>query len=233
MLLPDNVRAFVFAGAEHSASSQTAPPLCQVQSSAAIDWRPMNRALFAALEEWIAGREPPASRYPRVSKQELVAPDRASVGFPAIPNIEFTGALDARFLLDFTEEPPRAIAPYPHLAPRVDTDGTMRAGVRHPFVQAPLATHTGWNLRRADLGSGELCMASGMRLPFAKTRSERQARNDPRRSIEERYASENEYEAAVKRAADTLVKERLLLKADAEAIVQQAGERYRSFMSAQ
>jgi len=230
--MPENVRAFVFAGTEHSASAQTAPPICQVQSGAAIDWRPMNRALFAALEEWIGGREPPVSRYPRASKQELVAPDRASVGLPAIPNLAYTGPVDARFLLDFSEEPPRPIAPYPRLAPRLDLDGTMLAGVRHPFVQAPLATHTGWNLRRDGQGGGELCVASGMRIPFAKTRGEREASSDPRRSIEERYANEQAYVAAVKRAADTLVKERLLLKGDAEVIVRQAGERYRAFTTA-
>ena len=109
----------------------------------------------------------------------------------------------------------------------------MLAGVRHPFVQAPLATHTGWNLRREGQGGGELCVASGMRIPFAKTRSEREAKNDPRRSIEERYANEQAYVRAVERAADTLVKERLLLKGDADAIVRQAGERYRTFTSAQ
>jgi hypothetical protein len=37
----------------------------------------------------------------------------------------------------------------------------------------------------------------------------------------------------VKRAADTLVKERLLLKGDAETIVREAGARYRAFTSAQ
>jgi hypothetical protein len=230
--IPENVRVFVFAGTEHSASSQTAPPFCQVQPSAAIDWRPMARALFAALEQWIAGIEPPSSRYPRISRGELVAPDRTSVGFPAIPNVQYTGALDARFLLDFSSEPPRAVAPYPRLAPRLDADGMMSAGVRHPFIQAALATHTGWNIRRAGMGAGELCMASGTRIPFAKSRIEREARSDPRPSIEERYKSESDYEAAVRRAADRLVKERLLLQEDAESIVQQARERYRSFMSA-
>jgi hypothetical protein len=232
MPFPENVRAFVFAGTEHSASSQTAPPSCQVQPSAAIDWRPMSRALFAALEQWIAGIEPPASRYPRISKQELVTPDRTSVGFPAIPNVQYTGAVDARFLLDFSAEPPRAIARYPLLAPRLDTDGMMSAGVRHPFIEAPLATHTGWNLRREGMGAGELCMASGTRIPFAKTRIAREALNDPRLSIEERYRTEAEYESAVKRAADRLVNERLLLAEDAHSIVRQARERYRSFMSA-
>jgi hypothetical protein len=228
--IPDNVRAFVFAGTEHSAGATTAPPFCELQASAAIDWRPLNRALFVALEEWLGGREPPASRYPHASKQELVSPEQASVGFPVIPHINYSArAVDARFLLDFAAEPPRAIAPYPRLAPRVDADGIMRAGIRHPFIQAPLATHTGWNLRKVGMGAGELCMASGMRIPFAKTRSERESNDDPRPSIAERYPNEQAYATAVKRAADSLVKERLLLKEDADSIVRQANERYRAF----
>ena len=229
--MPENVRAFVFAGTEHSANAQSAPPICGVTAAAAIDWRPMNRALFVALDEWIHGRAPPDSRYPRASRKEWAAPDRASVGFPAIPGIQYTGPVDARFLLDFDDEPPRAIAPYPRLAPRVDVDGTMLAGLRHPFIDAPLATHTGWNLRRSGMGEGELCVASGMRIPFAKNRSEREANNDPRRSIAERYPDEAAYIEAVKRSATALVNDRLLLKRDAEVIVQQAGERYRSFIS--
>jgi hypothetical protein len=232
--IPDNVRAFVFAGTEHSASATTAPPFCELQTSAAMDWRPLNRALFVALEDWIGGRAPPASRYPQASKRELVAPEPATVGFPAIPNIDYSArAVDARFLLDFSEEPPRAIAAYPRLAPALDADGIMRAGVRHPYIQAPLATHTGWNLRKAGMGAGELCMASGMRIPFAKTRSERESAHDPRLSIEERYSNETAYVTAVKRSAQTLVKERLLLKEDADVIVAKAVERYRAALAAQ
>ena len=228
LTMPDNVRAFVFAGTEHSAGATTAPPTCQVRPSAAIDWRPMNRALLFALEEWIDGRAPPASRYPRVADGTLVSPDRASVGFPNIPGVVYTGALDARFLLDFSEEPPVPLAPYPRLAPRGDADGIMRAGIKHPFVAAPIATHVGWNLRREGFGTGELCVASGTRIAFPRTRADRESSNDPRASLEERYASERHYEAAVRRAADRLVKERLLLKDDAESIVQQAAKRYRA-----
>lgn len=224
--MPENVRAYVFASTEHSASAQTAPPLCSVQASTAIDWRPLNRALLSALEDWIDGRVPPDSRYPRVSAGELVAPER--VNFPQIPGVRYAGVLDARYLLDFSVEPPVPIAPYPRLAPSVDGDGNMRGGVRHPFIEAPLATHTGWNLRREGFGSGELCVASGMRIPFAKTRAEREQAGDPRLSIRERYENEREYTAAVRRAAARLVKDRLLLEADVDAIVEQAAERYRA-----
>jgi hypothetical protein len=228
--IPQNVRVFAFAGTEHSAGATSAPPICQVTESAAIDWRPMNRALFASLEEWVAGREPPTSRYPRMANNQLAATDQASVGFPHIPGIKYAGVLDARYVLDFNEEPPYAGSAYPRLAPKVDADGTMIGGVRHPFVAAPLATHTGWNLRRAGFGEDELCVASGMRIAFARTKAEREAKSDPRRAIEERYRSERDYVGAVRAAAQKLVRERLLLRADATAIIEQAGERYRVAM---
>jgi hypothetical protein len=225
--IPSNVRVFAFAGTEHSASATTAPPICQVTESAAIDWRPMNRALFAALEEWVAGRAPPSSRFPSMSNGQLATAEQTSVGFPKIPGIKYSGVLDARYVLDFSEEPPFAGSPYPRLAPKVDADGTMIGGVRHPFVAAPLATHTGWNLRRAGFGEDELCVASGMRIPFARTKAEREAKGDPRLAIEERYGSERDYVDAVKAAAEKLVRDRLLLRQDANAIIVQAGERYR------
>ena len=44
------------------------------------------RALTKALVEWVVdGREPPPSRYPRLSDGDLVAPTRAALGFPLIP----------------------------------------------------------------------------------------------------------------------------------------------------
>jgi len=67
-----------------------------------------------------------------------------------------------------------------------------------------------------------------MRIPFAKTRAEREKKGDPRPSIEERYEDERAYTDAVRRAAARLVKERLLLEPDAERIVESAAERYRA-----
>jgi len=229
--MPDNVRVYALAGTEHSSGATTAGPMCQVRTSAAIDWSPINRALFAALDQWaVNGKSPPPSSYPTLARKELAAPDRASNGFPSIPGIAYSGAVGRRYLLDFSEEPPAALAPYPVLAPRVDADGIMIGGIHHPYVQAPLATHTGWNLRRAGFGEGYLCMASGMRIPFARTRAERTANNDPRLSIEERFADESKYVDAVKRATQGLLKQRLLLKEDASVIITQAAGRYHAAM---
>jgi hypothetical protein len=229
--MPDNVRVFAFAGTEHSSSATTAGPMCQSRVATSIDWSSMNRALFAALDQWVvAGKLPPSSNYPTLARKELAAPDQASNGFPVIPGVSYSGAVGRRYLLDFSEEPPAALAPYPVLAPRTNADGIMIGGVHHPYVQVPLATHTGWNLRRAGFGEGYLCMASGMSVPFARTRAEREAKHDPRLSIEERYASEAKYVEAVGCATQSLLKQRLLLDDDAAAIVKGAGERYRKAM---
>jgi len=71
-----------------------------------------------------------------------------------------------------------------------------------------------------------------MRVAFARTKVARAALGDPRLSLEERYRSERDYVEAVKAAAHNLVRQRLLLQPDADAIVRIAAERYRSAISA-
>ena len=76
---------------------------------------------------------------------------------------------------------------YPSFVPKTDKDGNDIAGLRLPDVTVPLATYTGWGLRRgAQADDG--CESTGQYIPFAKTNADRQASGDPRRSIEERYA---------------------------------------------
>jgi len=103
---------------------------------------------------------------------------------------------------------------YPSFVPRTDSDGNDIAGVRLPDVTVPLATYTGWALRRgAQANDG--CEAAGQYIPFAKTKAARQASGDPRPSIEERYPTFAEYQSAVHRAIDALVKDGLMLCEDA------------------
>jgi hypothetical protein len=99
----------------------------------------------------------------------------------------------------------------------VDTDGNEIAGIRLPPIAVPLATSTGWNVYRAQ--PCELGDRDGSRIPFARTRAERDAADDPRPSLEERYGSREAYVAKVKEAAAALVAERLLLPADADGFV--------------
>ena len=102
----------------------------------------------------------------------------------------------------------------------MDADGNETSGIRLPPIAVPLATYTGWNLY-ARVPS-ELCDRDGSYVPFAKTKADAAATGDPRPSIEERYGSRADYVAKVRGAADALVRERLLLPADAAAYVRAA-----------
>jgi hypothetical protein len=48
-----------------------------------------------------------------------------------------------------------------------------------------------------------VCNYVGGMVPFAKTKAQRLANNDPRRSLEERYKTHDGYVAAVRTAADS------------------------------
>jgi hypothetical protein len=103
---------------------------------------------------------------------------------------------------------------YPSFVPKTDADGNDIAGVRLPGVTVPLATYTGWALRRGAWAN-DGCEAAGQYIPFPKTQAARQASGDPRPSVEERYPSFAAYQSAVHRSIDGLVKDRLLLCEDA------------------
>ena len=85
-----------------------------------------------------------------------------------------------------------------------------------PMVTAPLATYTGWNVRPRGFGHGALHEFTGSTLPFPATESERTATADPRPSVRSRYASRAAYVAAIRRAAEQLVADGLMLAEDVE-----------------
>jgi alpha/beta hydrolase family protein len=119
-----------------------------------------------------------------------------------------------------TVAPPRVGAPYGTRVSAVDGDGNEVAGVILPELAVPLATHTGWNLRHPDIGGAEqLLVFAGATLPFPRTRAMREADGDPRRSIEERYASREEYLARVREAAVRLAREGYLLEDDVDTSI--------------
>ena len=175
------------------------------------------RALLRALHDWVeAGIGPPASQYPRLADKTLV-PIR-NVGFPSLP-----GVSDPRSV----EGPARWISgkviPLPHLVPQVDGDGNDVAGIRVPEVAVPLATTTGWNFRHESVGNpSQIYQVLGSSLPFAPTKVERLAANDPRLSIEERYRDVDEYLQRIRSAAMDLVRRRFLLEEDLDATLVRA-----------
>ena len=96
-----------------------------------------------------------------------------------------------------------------------------------PFVLAvghefPLGTYLGWNVTAEGFHKGQLCNYAGGWIPFAKTKAERMANDDPRLSLEERYGSHEGYVAKVKEAAQKIVAQGFLLQADANRLIDEA-----------
>ena len=90
------------------------------------------------------------------------------------------------------------------------------------FIQVPIGTYTGWNLFNNRSYEDGFCTLTGSFIPFASTMQERLATGDPRRSLEERYPDKDAYVAAIKKAAESLVKQRFLLPDDAATLIKQA-----------
>jgi hypothetical protein len=103
--------------------------------------------------------------------------------------------------------------------PKVDAIGNDIAGIRQPEVAAPTATLTGWNTRTPEFTDGDLCDLNGMYIPLHKSRAERLAAGDPRPSLEELYRTHEGYVAAVRRAAQQLHEDRLMLREDVDAYI--------------
>jgi len=235
--LPDSpfARNYFISSHQHGTGSATSKGNCQ-QFQNPLNSGPIQRALFLALDEWSNGTLPPSSRVPRLSDGTLVPPlPQSGVGFPNIPGVTYTGLKTTRYLFDYgpdyytlgipTINPPAITPPYqdnplngpiyPSFVPTTDSDGNDIAGVRLPDVTVPLATYTGWALRSGPQAN-DGCEAAGQYIPFAQTKSARVAAGDPRPSIEERYPSFGQYNSAVDRAIDDLVKDRLMLCEDAD-----------------
>ncbi|HEX7125939.1 MAG TPA: alpha/beta hydrolase domain-containing protein [Thermodesulfobacteriota bacterium] len=219
--LPDNVRVYLISGTQHGggAGVGVAVPsfgICQnLNNPMALSQ--IRRALTVALYHWVANGTPPPSRFPTVKNGGLV-PAR-TLRFPDIPGVTYSGSYNTLQLNDHRFVPPVQGRHYPVFVGRVDKDGNMIDGVRHPNLAVPIGTFTGWNLRREGFAPGEQCVGTGSYLPFAATRDERRASGDPRKSLEERYRSHEKYVKEVEKAARKLVRDRYLLQSDADAIV--------------
>jgi hypothetical protein len=250
--LPDNVRRYYIAGTQHGggrggfSTAAAAPPACPSAGygSGTLAENPMPHAqtvnaIRAHFRAWVMkGEEPPASRYPNLKDGTLVDATSTAMGFPALPGLP-TGApsglinpvLDYDFGPDFnpmdgsgvpTFVPPVIKHVIKMKAPRVDADGNELGGVPVVLREAPLGTYLGWNITAAGFHKGQICNYAGGMIPFARTKAERLARNDPRPSLEERYGDHAGYVAAVEAGAKKAVVAGFLLEADAKALRAQA-----------
>jgi hypothetical protein len=123
--------------------------------------------------------------------------------------------------------PPVEGETYPCLVSAVDSDGNELAGVRLPDITQPVATNAGWNLRDPETGSpDQQALMLGFSRWFPATREEREANNDVRLSIEERYESRDKYVELVKRDTEKLTQNGFVLERDVDLVVENATDRY-------
>jgi hypothetical protein len=237
---PDTSRIYQVASAPHIVgpfppAPFTDPDFVGRADMNPLDYTPVIRALFKALDAWVVdGTAPPASRYPSLGGGTLTSPEKA--GWPAVPGYTLPRAPMTTFRLNFgpdwskgrvTIEPPRLGAPYTSRVPAVDEAGNDRGGIRLPQIAVPLATHTGWNYRRPEIGAPErLASEIGSYLPLPKTRADRLRTGDARPSIEERYPSRQAYLDRIAAVARELVEERFVLAEDVDDLVARASAHY-------
>ena len=215
--LPDNVRIYLLSGTQHGEAAFPPRASNGQELNNPTPQANIMRALLRGLHRWVvSGIRPPESRYPRLSGGTLVPV--TEVRFPGIP-----GVSDPRRITGPARVIAGKITPLPFLVPQVDADGNELAGIRAPEVTVPLATTTGWNFRAEAVGnSGNIYSLLGSYIPFAATRAEREARRDPRSSLEERYANREEYLNRIRAAATKLVQDGLLVSEDMENVMDRA-----------
>ena len=260
--LPTNVRRYYIASSNHGGGAggfdtslpgvglPTAGPMCPgnnfgqaVLPANPVPHKETVNALRVHFRQWVMkGVEPPPSRYPLLSRNELALAEKTALGFPTLPGLRSTiperdfimpvhdydwgpdfNALDGTGIP--TLAPPRIKQVLTMLAPKVDADGNELGGVPVVLLDAPLGTYLGWNVTAGGdkpFHQGEICNYVGGMVPFARTRAQRLAQSDSRLSLEERYGSHEGYVTAVRLATERAQQEGFLLPEDAKNLVEAA-----------
>ena len=225
---PDSVRIYHFTGTQHVEIQIMPKGVCATPYNT-VDYRPLLRAALVSLDRWVKdGTAPPPSRHPRVADGSLV-----ETAAPSIPGLPPAKGPNPRPRFDYGPDFGKGIISktlpvaledtYRVLVPKLDADGNETSGIRLPDVAVPTATVTGWAVRSTQAGAaGELCYLDGSAVPFERTKAEREAKGDPRPSLQERYRDRADYAAKVQKAANALAQEGYLLPEDVQRIADRA-----------
>ena len=242
--IPANVRRYYFPSVTHGGSwtggfkpgGDGAVPGCRLPGNPNSSLESL-RAAQAMLVNWVrSGTEPKPSVYPTIASDDLVLPTAAAIGWPAIP-----GAPDPARMLNampdygfgksfhhrdisgvISTQPPVQRGTIAQMVPRVNADGNEPSGIPSVQLQVPLGTYLGWNEAVSGFEAGGGCGFAGGFIPFARTRAERLARNDPRASLEERYGNHDGFVAQVRQAIEQQKAAGWLLPRDADRLLKQA-----------
>ncbi|MET0704393.1 MAG: alpha/beta hydrolase domain-containing protein [Mycobacterium sp.] len=220
---PD-VRTYLLAGTDHFGALDVKGAFPAENATHTLDPTPIHRALFVALDAWLDGVSPPASQIPRTTDRTATSRAEVLARFGHVPRPDVEALPRARRVdlgpaaRDGVGQWPAALGSfYPDLVSAVDDDGNEIAGVKLPAVSVPCAVYTGWNPRRRISGlPTALYERLGSTMGFPPDRP----------TATERYASRDEYAAAVAEAAESLVASRLLLAQDIRPVTREALRAY-------
>lgn len=238
--IPDNVRLFYANGTQHTPTQLAANALVQpdmastrsVASTAASNApnvlsasSALVRALYLNLEGWTKGTaQPLASVWPSVQSGTLAVPgttvsslggqDLSAVTFTGVagsPGLAFNGVHNTLTVNDYSAIPALpSTKRYVVQLPTLNSQGNEIAGVKMPDAAVPLATFTGYSLRKTGFVAGNQNGLNASQLAFASTDASRQA-GDTRQSIQALYGTKAGYVAAVNQSVIDLVASGLLL----------------------
>lgn len=225
--IPEDVRFYLMGSTQHGPAAESVAGICQQPNNTAVQ-APLVRAAFQQLVEWAgSGTAPVPSRYP-LQASELAPLNREAIGFPDLSalGVRFPEVMNELAVVDPSKVPFRAeqAGTYLTMLPRTNADGHDLAAVLLPDVAVPLATYSGWNLRRAGFAENQLCAINGIQIPLAQDAAQRLTNKDPRLSITERYGTRSGYVQQVAAAAQRLQAERFLLQEDAQRFIDAAGK---------
>jgi len=212
--LAPNTRIYYVAGSQHGPGRMPPPLAGSVHPANANDYRPLYRALLVAMEAWVReGAEPPASRYPRLDRNELVP-------FESFKDAGAPAQVMRAWRVSYEAEPPSLGKLFPLLLPAIGADGNEVGGIRMPEVEVALARYRGWNYVANEFAPKNYVnsmVGSTLPLPVAE--------------LKKRYGSKERYQSLVKEKALAMVKERLLLEQDVEPVTARAGQAWDWVMS--
>ncbi len=236
--IPANARMYHLTGAPHMVRALDDPDWIGQLTPNAISAIPFRRAIMVLLDRWATdGTPPPPSLLPSTADGTLVKAEEVLARYPAIPGVNLPKGPSRLMRYNYGPKfethgimsifPPEPVPgeEYPLRVPQIDTDGNTIAGLRYPDFEVPMGTCNGWSLRKAGYAEGEQWMNTGSFVPFARTKAEREAKGDPRPSIEERYPSHEAYIAAVTRVCEERLSEDLMLQEDADRFIASANAR--------
>ncbi|MDN3653789.1 alpha/beta hydrolase domain-containing protein [Thalassotalea ponticola] len=218
----DNERIYHLASTQHYVEDQQAlTPIEQSDNlfqGNPIDFRVQLRALLTHLSDWVIDSKlPPNSAYPKYADHTLTPFSHYQL--PAWLGVQKPFKPHTAYALDYgkdwskgiiTNQPPMVLAEIVPSVAKVDTNGHELGGIRHPLIEAPIATFIPWSLRYGLFASEEMSDFRGA------------TRRWPKDKIITRYQNRQAYISHINLIAQQSVKQGWLLARDLPRVQKQA-----------